>query len=37
MTRGLVYMLRLRPGEARRANPAAPLAFAWLLARASGR
>lgn len=40
MTRGLVYMLRLRTREAVRANPLSPLALAFIIAtalRASGR
>jgi hypothetical protein len=36
MTRGLIYMLRLRPAVAWRANPAAPFVFVLLLARAIG-
>lgn len=37
MTRGMVYMFRLRVGKAAAANPLAPLVFALLALVAAGR
>lgn len=37
MTRGFVYMFRLRVGKAFTANPLAPVAFVLLVAVAMGR
>jgi len=37
MTRGFIYMFRLRVGKAFAANPLAPFAFAFLVAAAGGK